>query len=89
MRRGEGDDGGTDRIACAIGEEHRRERRVAGAGQTGRQPDPPLPGGIRPELPDWARAIMEREEVYQVLPADLDAIENAIEAHTRAERVSL
>jgi len=45
--------------------------------------------GIRPELPDWAGGIMEREEVYQVLPADLDAIENAIEAHTRAERVSL
>ena len=49
--------------------------------------DPGVHVGIRPELPDWANGVMEREEVYQVLPANLNAIEEVIEAHTRAERV--
>ena len=40
--------------------------------------------GERPELPDWARPILSREEAYRVLPADLGAIEQAIEsAHAR------
>ena len=40
--------------------------------------------GIRPELPDWARPMLSRKEVYQVLPAELAAVEAAIEARTRA-----
>jgi threonine synthase len=40
--------------------------------------------GIRPELPDWARGILAREENYRVMPADLRAVERAIEAGTRA-----
>jgi threonine synthase len=39
--------------------------------------------GIRPELPDWARPMLSRREVYQVLPADLAVVEAAIEARTR------
>ena len=42
--------------------------------------------GVRPELPDWAQPILSREEHYAVLPANLEAVENAIEAHTRAVR---
>ncbi len=44
--------------------------------------------GVRPELPAWARSIMEREEVYDVLPAELHTVEAAIESRTRAERVA-
>jgi threonine synthase len=40
--------------------------------------------GIRPDLPDWAKPMLGRRERYQVLPAQLDAIQGAIEAHTRA-----
>jgi threonine synthase len=39
--------------------------------------------GIRPELPDWARPMLTRREVYQVLPAELAVVEAAIEARTR------
>jgi threonine synthase len=35
--------------------------------------------GVRPELPDWAKAILTREEHYRVLPATLAAVEHAIE----------
>ncbi len=42
--------------------------------------------GVRPELPGWAKAIMSRDERYEVLPAELAAVENAIEARTRAAR---
>ncbi len=44
--------------------------------------------GERPELPDWARAILTREESYQVLPADLKAVEEAIADHSRATKVT-
>jgi threonine synthase len=44
--------------------------------------------GIRPELPDWALPMMSRPEKYQVLPARLGAIEQAIEARTRAVEVT-
>jgi threonine synthase len=37
-----------------------------------------------PALPDWTGDLMDREEVYSVLPADLDAIEQAIEERSRA-----
>jgi threonine synthase len=40
--------------------------------------------GERPELPDWARPILSREESYLVLPADLDAVERAVESRTPA-----
>ena len=40
--------------------------------------------GTRPELPEWTGDLMDREEVYSVLPADLAAIEQAIEARSRA-----
>jgi threonine synthase len=43
--------------------------------------------GERPELPDWARVILSREERYEVLPADLSAVEQAIETHSQATRV--
>ncbi len=39
--------------------------------------------GVRPELPDWARPMLTRREVYQVLPAELAVVEAAIEARTR------
>ena len=39
--------------------------------------------GIRPELPDWAKPMLSSNERYQVLPADLAAVEQAIEAHSR------
>ena len=42
--------------------------------------------GVRPELPDWAKPILTREERYDVLPAELGAVERAIEARTRAAR---
>jgi threonine synthase len=45
--------------------------------------------GERPELPDWARAILTREESYRVLPADLEAVEEAIAAHSRATKVTV
>ena len=44
--------------------------------------------GERPELPDWAKPILAREESYQVLPADLSAVEDAISARSRATRVT-
>ena len=40
--------------------------------------------GVRPELPDWAQPILHREERYEVLPAELGAVERRIEAHARA-----
>ena len=39
--------------------------------------------GERPELPDWAQAILSAEEVYRVVPADLGAVEQAVEARLR------
>jgi threonine synthase len=36
--------------------------------------------GERPELPEWARAMLSAEEVYRVLPPDLNAVEEAIES---------
>jgi threonine synthase len=39
--------------------------------------------GERPELPGWARPILSRKERYQVLPAELAAVESAIEARAR------
>jgi threonine synthase len=44
--------------------------------------------GIHADLPDWAKDMMKREEVYDVLPAELGAVEAAIEARSRAARVS-
>lgn len=38
----------------------------------------------RPELPPWAAGILEMAESYQVLPASLEAVENAIESRSRA-----
>ena len=40
--------------------------------------------GAHPELPEWTGDLMDREEVYSVLPADLAAIEQAIEERSRA-----
>jgi len=40
--------------------------------------------GIRPELPDWAKAVLSRHERYEVFPAELAAVEQAIEARSRA-----
>jgi len=40
--------------------------------------------GVRPALPDWAGHVMHAEERYEVLPADLAAVEAAIESHSRA-----
>lgn len=45
--------------------------------------------GERPELPDWARSLLARKEVYQVLPADSGAIKQMIETHTRAMKVAV
>ncbi len=36
--------------------------------------------GARPELPEWARAILTRKESYRTLAADLAAVEQAVEA---------
>jgi threonine synthase len=44
--------------------------------------------GIRPELPDWARGGLSAPERYETLPADLATIEAAIEARSRAAKVS-
>jgi threonine synthase len=44
--------------------------------------------GERPELPDWAKPLLSRKETYQVLPADLAAVEDAIAARSRATRVA-
>jgi threonine synthase len=43
--------------------------------------------GTRPDLPDWARGILSAPEHYDTLPADLAAIEAAIEARSRAAKV--
>ncbi len=40
--------------------------------------------GVDPALPAWAGDLMAREETYQVLPADLETIEQAIESRARA-----
>ena len=40
--------------------------------------------GIRPSLPDWAQPILLGEELYQVLPVELAAVEQAVEARSRA-----
>jgi threonine synthase len=45
--------------------------------------------GRRPQLPDWAGDLMAREEVYEVLPADLGRVEDAVEARSRAVRAAL
>ncbi|HSG95925.1 MAG TPA: threonine synthase [Afifellaceae bacterium] len=39
---------------------------------------------IRPDLPEWTGDLMDREEVYSVLPGELDVIEQAIEERSRA-----
>jgi threonine synthase len=44
--------------------------------------------GERPELPDWAKSILAQEESYQVLPADLHSVEEAVAARSRATRVA-
>ena len=36
--------------------------------------------GVRPELPEWARAILTAKESYRKLPADLTTVEQAVEA---------
>ncbi len=36
--------------------------------------------GARPELPEWARAILTAKESYRKLPADLATVEQAVEA---------
>jgi threonine synthase len=43
--------------------------------------------GERPELPDWAQPILSAEESYQVLPAELQAVEEAVAAGSRATKV--
>ena len=43
--------------------------------------------GIRPELPEWARGILAAPERYDTRPADLAAVEEAIEARSRAAKV--
>jgi len=40
--------------------------------------------GTRPELPAWTGKLMEKEEVYEVLPARLETVEQAIENRSRA-----
>ena len=40
--------------------------------------------GVHPELPEWTGDLMNREEVYNVFPADLAAIKQAIEERSRA-----
>jgi threonine synthase len=45
--------------------------------------------GECPELPAWAKAVIAREERYDVLPADLRALEEAIEARSAAARVTV
>ncbi len=44
--------------------------------------------GERPPLPAWAEPILVREERYRVLPADLVAVERAVEAHAVAEAIA-
>jgi threonine synthase len=44
--------------------------------------------GERPQLPDWAQPILTAEETYQVLPADLKLVEDAIAARSRATKVT-
>jgi threonine synthase len=44
--------------------------------------------GERPELPDWAQPILTAEESYQVLPAELQAVEEAVAAVSRATKVA-
>lgn len=40
--------------------------------------------GIKPDLPSWTGDLMDRQEHYQVLPARLETIEDAIESRARA-----
>jgi threonine synthase len=40
--------------------------------------------GIDPALPSWLSDLMNRDEHFDILPADLDAIEAHIEANARA-----
>ena len=40
--------------------------------------------GIDPALPSWLFDLMDREERYETLPADLDTVEAHILRHTRA-----
>ncbi|MCT7373552.1 threonine synthase [Chelativorans salis] len=41
--------------------------------------------GVTPSLPAWLKGLMEKEEVYTVLPSDLKMVEDHINRHTRAE----
>ena len=40
--------------------------------------------GLKPALPSWIGNLMDKEEIYQVLPAQLETIEEAIESRSRA-----
>ncbi|MGN6548826.1 MAG: threonine synthase [Pararhizobium sp.] len=42
--------------------------------------------GIDPALPPWLSDLMNREEHFDILPADLDKVERHIETRTRAAR---
>ena len=44
--------------------------------------------GVRPALPDWAKPILLRDERYEVLPAELAAVQDRIEARSRAARIT-
>jgi threonine synthase len=43
--------------------------------------------GVRPELPDWAKPILTREERYRTVANDLASIERAVEERSRAVTV--
>jgi threonine synthase len=40
--------------------------------------------GRRPELPEWARGMLKAKENYRIMPAELGAVEAAVEERTRA-----
>lgn len=42
--------------------------------------------GINPALPNWLSDLMEREERFKVLPAELKFVEEFISMHTRASQ---
>jgi threonine synthase len=44
--------------------------------------------GVRPELPEWAKPMLSREERYDVIANDLGAVERAIEARSRVVTVA-
>ncbi|MBZ8133442.1 threonine synthase [Afifella sp. IM 167] len=43
--------------------------------------------GIRPALPESLQDMMRKKERYEVLPAELGAVEDAIRSHSRATRI--